>query len=156
MLKIKSQTHFSSIAVVKRVFDHQGFENLNGDLPDLSILLKSTPNLPQQQAHQEVVSTEVISQRVVQLEIYSEHQATERRVQLNIRHTTEQASVLHILLTLKPLNPAFSKGHWQIEGNIVFMVANYSQEFKLELIQCLKGTQKKTHYREELLLPYFQ
>lgn len=66
-------THFCSVAVVKCVFDHQSFEHLDGDLADLSVLLKSPPDLPQQQAHQEVVSTEVVSQRVVQLEICTKH-----------------------------------------------------------------------------------
>lgn len=63
------RTHFRSIAVVKRVFDHQPLEHLDGDLTDLSELLKGAAHLPHQQTHQEVVSTEVVSQRVVQLKI---------------------------------------------------------------------------------------
>lgn len=71
-----SRTHFRSIAVVKRVFDHQPLEHLDGDLTDLSELLKSAAHLPHQQPHQEVVSTEVIRQRVVQLKICSRHRST--------------------------------------------------------------------------------
>lgn len=69
-----SRTHFRSIAVVKCVFDHQPLEHLNGDLTDLSELLKGAAHLPHQQPHQEVVSTEVICQRVVQLKICGGHQ----------------------------------------------------------------------------------
>ena len=71
------RTHFRSIAVVERVFDHQSLEHLDGDLTDLSELLKSAAHLPQQQPHQEVVSTEVISQRIVQLKICIRHPSTE-------------------------------------------------------------------------------
>lgn len=56
------------------MFDHQPLEHLDGDLTDLSELLKSPAHLPHQQPHQEVVSTEVISQRVVQLKICSSRQ----------------------------------------------------------------------------------
>lgn len=72
------RTHFGSVAVVKRVFDHQPLEHLDGDLTDLSELLKSPTHLPHQQPHQEVVSTEVIGQRIVQLKICSSRdQSTE-------------------------------------------------------------------------------
>lgn len=67
------RTYFGSIAVIKRVFDHQSLEHLDGNLTNLSGLLKCTTHLPEQQSHQEVVSTEVISQQVVQLEICSRH-----------------------------------------------------------------------------------
>lgn len=68
---LKDLTHFGSVAVVKRVFDHQPLEHLDGDLTDLSELLKSPTHFSHQQPHQEVVSAEVISQRVVQLKICS-------------------------------------------------------------------------------------
>lgn len=64
-------TYLSSVTVVERVFDHQPFEHLDGNLTDVPLLLESPTHLPQQQAHQEVVSAEVVSQRVIQLQICS-------------------------------------------------------------------------------------
>lgn len=87
-----SRTHFRSIALVKRVFDHQPLEHLDGDLTDLSELLKSTAHLPQQQPHQEVVSTEVVSQGIVQLEICSRHQSTEITFKLEIQREQDAES----------------------------------------------------------------
>lgn len=68
-MSLKDLTHFGSVAVVKRVLDHQPLEHLDGDLTDLSELLKGPAHFSHQQPHQEVVSAEVISQRVVQLKI---------------------------------------------------------------------------------------
>lgn len=82
------KTHFRSIAVVERVFDHQSLEHLDGNLTDLSELLKSPAHLSQQQPHQEVVSTEVITQRIVQLKICSRHQST----QMTLSQRREQES----------------------------------------------------------------
>lgn len=65
------KTHFGNIAVIKRMFDHQPLQHLDGDLMDLSGLLKSPTHFPQQQPHQEVVSAEVVSERIIQLEICS-------------------------------------------------------------------------------------
>lgn len=53
------------------MFDHQPFEDLDGDVADFSVLLERRSHLPQEQAHQEVVPAEVIGQGVVQLEICS-------------------------------------------------------------------------------------
>lgn len=49
------------------MFDHQPLQHLDGDLTDLSGLLKSPAHFPEQQAHQEVVSAEVISEGIIQL-----------------------------------------------------------------------------------------
>ncbi len=150
-------THFRSVAVVKRVLDHQPLEHLDGDLTYLPELLKSSANLPQQQPHQEVVSTEVISQRVVQLKICSRHSnytfqaAEENRMWRSSRVQTalhlDESDVKCVSFTLKPLNPAFPKGHGQVKGDIVLMVANNPQELKLELIQSLVGKQENIHLR---------
>lgn len=53
------------------MFDHQPLQHLDGNLTDLSGLLKSPTHFPQQQPHQEVVSAEVVSERIIQLEICS-------------------------------------------------------------------------------------
>lgn len=45
-----------------------------------------------------------------------------------------------IFFTLKPLYSAFSKGHGQIERDVVLMAANNPQELKLKLKQSLVGT----------------
>lgn len=55
-------THFGGIAIIKCVFDHQPLQHLDGDLLNFSDLPQGAAHLPQQQTHQEVVSTEVISQ----------------------------------------------------------------------------------------------
>ena len=158
-------THFGSISVVERVFDHQSLQHLDGDLTDLSELLKSPAHLPEQQPNQEVVPTEVVSQRIVELEICSRHPSAEitqikdmkpssrtgRREQaLRQRHFTVFFFLLFVFLTLEPLYSAFSKGHGQIERNIMLVVANNPQELKLELIQSLGGIQEKTPFREAL------
>lgn len=51
------------------MFNLKPLEHLDGNLSDLLVLLKRRAHLPLQQAHQKVVSTEVVSQGVVQLEI---------------------------------------------------------------------------------------
>lgn len=63
----RRKTHFGNIAVIKCMFDHQPLQHLDGDLTDLSGLLKSPAHFPKQQTHQEVVSAEVISERIIQL-----------------------------------------------------------------------------------------
>lgn len=40
--------------------------------------------------------------------------------------------------TLKPLDAAFSKGHGEVEWDVVLMVAHHLEELKLELIQRLQ------------------
>lgn len=65
------KTHFGNIAVIKGMLDHQPLQHLDGDLTDLSGLLKSPTHFPQQESHQEVVSAEVVSERIIQLEIWS-------------------------------------------------------------------------------------
>lgn len=85
-------THFGSVAVVERVFYHQPLEHLDGDLTDLSELLKSPAHLPQQQAHQEVVPTEVVRQRIVQLKIWMRRRykhKTSKRKKLKLNESTE-------------------------------------------------------------------
>lgn len=144
-------THFRSIAVVKRVFDHQPLEHLDGNLTDLSELLKSPAHLPHQQPHQEVVSTEVVGQRIVQLKICSRHQSAEitgcrERAEYKTAPHLDQSIVKCVSFTLEPLNSAFSKGHGQIKRDIVLMVANHPQELKLELIQSLVGIQEERHF----------
>lgn len=63
------KTHFGNIAVIKGVLDHQPLQHLDGDLTDLSGLLKSPAHFPQQQSHQEVVPAKVVGERVIQLQV---------------------------------------------------------------------------------------
>lgn len=54
------------------MFDHQTLQNAYGDLLDLSKLLHSSANLPQQEPDQEMIPAEVIGQRVVKLQVCEE------------------------------------------------------------------------------------
>lgn len=40
--------------------------------------------------------------------------------------------------TLEPLDSALSKGHGQVEGDEVLVIADHPQELKLELVQRLE------------------
>lgn len=62
--------YLGGVAFVKGVLDHQVLEHVDGYLTDLSKLLQGPAHLPQQQPNQEVVLTEVVCQRVVQLEVW--------------------------------------------------------------------------------------
>lgn len=44
------------------MFDHQTLQHVDGDLTDLPELLQSHVDLPEQEAHQEVVLAEVVRQ----------------------------------------------------------------------------------------------
>lgn len=64
--------YLGGVALVKSVLDHQVLEHVDGYLTDLPELLQGPANLPQEQPNQEVVLTEVVCQRVVQLEVWKE------------------------------------------------------------------------------------
>lgn len=40
--------------------------------------------------------------------------------------------------TLKPEDPPLPKRHWQVQGDVVLVVAHHTEELKLELKQCLR------------------
>lgn len=61
------------------MLDHQALQHLDGDLTDLPELLQGCVHLPEQQPHQEVVLAEVVSQRVVQLEVCREEEEETKR-----------------------------------------------------------------------------
>lgn len=61
--------YFGDVAVIKCVLYHQTLQHLDGYLTNLPELLQSCTDLPEQQPNQEVVLTEVICQRVIQLEV---------------------------------------------------------------------------------------
>ena len=75
--------YLGSVALVKGVLDHQVLEHVDGYLTDLPELLQGPANLPQQQPNQEVVLTEVVCQRVVQLEVWEED-----KQETDVRKTT--------------------------------------------------------------------
>lgn len=54
------------------MFDHQGLQNVYGNLLDLSKLLHGSAHLPQEEPDQEVIPAEVIGQRVVELQVCEE------------------------------------------------------------------------------------
>lgn len=48
---------------------HEALQHLDGNLTNLPELLQSCAGFPEQQSNQEVILTEVIRQRVIQLEV---------------------------------------------------------------------------------------
>lgn len=48
---------------------HEALQHLDGNLTNLPELLQSCTGFPEQQSNQEVILTEVIRQRVIQLEV---------------------------------------------------------------------------------------
>lgn len=69
--------YFGDVAVIKCVLYHQTLQHLDGYLTNLPELLQSCTDLPEQQPNQEVVLTEVICQRVIQLEVWGEEEEDE-------------------------------------------------------------------------------
>lgn len=63
----RCKTHFGNVAVIKCMLDHQPLQHLDGNLTDLSGLPKSPAHFPKQESHQEVLLTEVVSERIIQL-----------------------------------------------------------------------------------------
>lgn len=61
--------YLGAVAFIKCVLYHKVLQHVDGNLTDLPELLQSCTDLPEQQTNQEVVFTEVISQRVIQLEV---------------------------------------------------------------------------------------
>lgn len=77
----ESSAYFGTVAVIKCVLYHQILQHLDGYLTDLPELLQSCADLPEQHPDQEVVLTEVICQRVIQLEVWGEEEDGEDTVE---------------------------------------------------------------------------
>ncbi len=69
--------YFGGVAIIKRVLYHQALQHVDGNLTNLPELLQSCIDLPEQQPDQEVVLTEVVCQRVIQLEVWGEEEEDE-------------------------------------------------------------------------------
>lgn len=67
--RCKALSYLGGVAVIKCVLHHQVLQHLDGDLTSLPELLQRCVDLPEQQPDQEVVLTEVICQRVIQLQV---------------------------------------------------------------------------------------
>lgn len=67
--RYEGDAYLRGVAVVKCVLHHQVLQHLDGYLTNLPELLQGRTDLPEQQPDQEVILTEVICQRVIQLEV---------------------------------------------------------------------------------------